>query len=227
MHFSRSRVAVIATAGTAALLSLPVVALGQVPNLNGVVGGVTNQVPSLPAPRCRPLPALPRASRAPAGAGARSAPAPAPSAPPSLPAPLPALPKPGSGAPAAPARLAAPARPRARRRRSSVVPSPSAGRAPPGVSPANPGGPHAATPEDQRPSVRRIRRGARRPKPPARRTRPEPRLRSRLMRRDLPDNASPETVPFTGLQLALVAMAGLAALAAGAVMRHGTRIARR
>jgi hypothetical protein len=44
---------------------------------------------------------------------------------------------------------------------------------------------------------------------------------------DLPDNASPERVPFTGLQLALVAMAGLAALAAGAVVRHGTRIARR
>jgi hypothetical protein len=44
---------------------------------------------------------------------------------------------------------------------------------------------------------------------------------------DLPDNASPDTAPFTGLQLALIAMAGLAALAAGAVLRHGTHMVRR
>lgn len=35
--------------------------------------------------------------------------------------------------------------------------------------------------------------------------------------------ASPETLPFTGLQLALVLMAGLAALAAGSVMRRTAR----
>jgi hypothetical protein len=44
---------------------------------------------------------------------------------------------------------------------------------------------------------------------------------------DLPPDASPETIPFTGFQLALMAMAGLTALAGGAVLRRGARIARR
>jgi hypothetical protein len=36
-------------------------------------------------------------------------------------------------------------------------------------------------------------------------------------------DASPETLPFTGLQLAMVLMAGLAAVAAGSVLRRTAR----
>jgi hypothetical protein len=36
----------------------------------------------------------------------------------------------------------------------------------------------------------------------------------------LPDDASPETLPFTGLQLLLVAMTGLAAIGGGAALRR-------
>jgi hypothetical protein len=45
--------------------------------------------------------------------------------------------------------------------------------------------------------------------------------------RDLPEDASPETLPFTGLQLALIVMAGLAALAGGLVLRRSAGVARR
>ena len=37
---------------------------------------------------------------------------------------------------------------------------------------------------------------------------------------DLPAEANPETLPFTGLQLALMALAGVAALAAGLALRR-------
>lgn len=225
MHFSRSRVAVIATAGTAALLSLPVVALGQVPNLNGVVGGATNQVPSLPAPvpalpALPPLPALPQV-QAPA-----PTPAPAPSAPPSLPAPLPALPKPGSGAPAAPA-PAAPAAPAAGGGSvpggAVTVGGKSSAKSVAGESRRSTrrhdGGPKAISSSDKA--------GGTKAKAASEADAARAEAAVAADAADLPDNASPETVPFTGLQLALIAMAGLAALAAGAVMRHGTRIARR
>jgi hypothetical protein len=41
---------------------------------------------------------------------------------------------------------------------------------------------------------------------------------------DLPKDASPATLPFTGLQLALIAMAGLAALAGGFTLRRSARM---
>jgi hypothetical protein len=48
---------------------------------------------------------------------------------------------------------------------------------------------------------------------------------------DLPDDASPETAPFTGLELSLLMGLGVMALAGGLVLRrterHGFRIARR
>lgn len=222
MHFSRSRVAVIATAGTAALLSLPVVALGQVPNLNGVVGGATNQVPSLPAPvpalpALPPLPALPQV-QAPA-----PAPAPAPSAPPSLPAPLPALPKPGSGAPAAPAPAAPAAGGGSVPGGAVTVGGKSSAKSVAGESRRSTrrhdGGPKAISSSDKA--------GGTKAKAASEADAARAEAAVAADAADLPDNASPETVPFTGLQLALIAMAGLAALAAGAVMRHGTRIARR
>jgi hypothetical protein len=43
---------------------------------------------------------------------------------------------------------------------------------------------------------------------------------------DLPEDASPATLPFTGLQLALIAIAGLAALAGGLTLRRTVRTAR-
>jgi len=38
-----------------------------------------------------------------------------------------------------------------------------------------------------------------------------------------PRDASPDTLPFTGLQLALMLLAGMAALAAGSVLRRTAR----
>jgi hypothetical protein len=40
---------------------------------------------------------------------------------------------------------------------------------------------------------------------------------------DAPRDASPSTLPFTGLQLALMAMLGLGAVAGGALLRRGAR----
>jgi hypothetical protein len=43
---------------------------------------------------------------------------------------------------------------------------------------------------------------------------------------DVPEDAGPETLPFTGLQLALIVMAGLAALAGGMVLHRSARTAK-
>jgi hypothetical protein len=43
---------------------------------------------------------------------------------------------------------------------------------------------------------------------------------------DLPDDASPESLPFTGLQLALLALIGIAALVSGTGLRGGARSVR-
>jgi hypothetical protein len=43
---------------------------------------------------------------------------------------------------------------------------------------------------------------------------------------DVPEDAGPETLPFTGLQLALILMAGLAALAGGMVLHRSARPAK-
>jgi hypothetical protein len=44
---------------------------------------------------------------------------------------------------------------------------------------------------------------------------------------DLAADASPDTLPFTGLQLAMLVMAGLAALAGGLALRRSARVVRR
>jgi hypothetical protein len=44
---------------------------------------------------------------------------------------------------------------------------------------------------------------------------------------ELPDDAGPETLPFTGLKLVLVLMSGLTALAGGLVLRRSARSVRR
>ncbi|MEA2408749.1 MAG: hypothetical protein QOE69_2868, partial [Thermoleophilaceae bacterium] len=82
----RSRIGMVAVGTSAAvLLAVPVVAAGQVPVVQEVVGGVTQTAESL-APAPAPVPALP--------APAAKAPAP------QTPAPKPA-PQPASSAPAA------------------------------------------------------------------------------------------------------------------------------
>ena len=55
MHALRSRTGVVSiTVGAAVLLALPVVAAGQVPGVDQVVGGVKETAESIaPAPRCR------------------------------------------------------------------------------------------------------------------------------------------------------------------------------
>ncbi len=86
---SRSRAAVtVAATGAAILLAVPVVALGQVPGVDQVVGGVNQAVQDVvkaaPAPPVR----LPAPAQAPKPAPVAPAPAPAASAPaPSAPAP--------------------------------------------------------------------------------------------------------------------------------------------
>jgi hypothetical protein len=40
---------------------------------------------------------------------------------------------------------------------------------------------------------------------------------------DLPEDPSPSNLPFTGFQLLMMAMVGLAALAAGSLLRRGAR----
>ena len=229
MHFSRFRVGVIAAAGAAALLSLPVGAAGQVPSVGGVVGGVTDQLPSLPAPvPAVPAPAVPAPLPAPSVQAPAPPPAPslpaAPSAPaPSLPqAPVPQLPKPGGTTPApvgsspgqsAPsARVSAPsstATAAERSRRATKDRSSGSGRQRDGGGKANrssaesaaaPKGIATANTDATLASVA-IQGGA----------------------ADLPDNASPDTAPFTGLQLAYLVAIGLMLATAGLSVRTMAR----
>ena len=66
MHAFRSRVGVVSVAtGTAILLALPVVATGQVPGVDQVVGGVTETAQSI-APAAPALPAPPAQVQVPA-----------------------------------------------------------------------------------------------------------------------------------------------------------------
>ena len=212
MHAFRSRVGVVSVAtGAAVLLALPVVATGQVPGVDQVVGGVKETAETVV-----PLPAAPALPSPPAQV---QAPAPEAAAPPRRPRrgrdSAPAAPAPAASAPAAPRqsasaaapRRAAPARPRAR----------SASKA-------------ASAAKDQR-----WREGAHSAADTSARASQDELAgeesawlgRQRAPVADLPEDASPDTLPFTGLQLALIVMAGLAALAAGAALRRGTRFARR
>lgn len=202
----RSRAGVIGvTAGATVLLALPVVSLGQVPSVDQVAGQVHDAAkgvvqaapaPSLPAPATRPAPRAPAQSRsAPAG----SAPAQSHSAPP---------------------------------QRSSAGSSSSHGGGS-GASSAHAGAAEKAAADggerQHRPEASGDKKKNAAPdlgdvgkETPATGI-PATDVQIADGTADAPRDASPGTLPFTGLQLALMAMLGLAAIAGGALLRRGVR----
>ena len=231
MHFLRIRVGVIATATTAALLSLPVGAAGQVPSVGGVVGGVTDQLPSLPAPAVPapalpvPLPALPQVQApapAPAPVPAPKLPAP-PSAPaPALPqAPVPGLPNPGGTAPAPAGSSPSQSAPSAGRSApSSNATADGSGKATRGRS-AESGGQR-----DGGGKAKRSSGGSGGVSEGLATANTDAALASAAVQgdaADLPENPSPDTAPFTGLQLAYLVAMGLMLATAGLTVRRMAR----
>lgn len=193
------------TAGAAIFLALPVVASGQVPGVEQVVGGVTETAESIaPAPVSQALPAPPGRVPAPA-----SKPAPAPSA------PAPAAQAPAAAAPAASApRQSAPAA--AAQARSSSSNASARGASKAGAAAKGDGSVRADGASDAR----------------ARASQSEAAGESASSGAATPvanlqEDSSPATLPFTGLQLALILMAGLTALAGGVALRRTAGPARR
>jgi hypothetical protein len=193
MYNVRSRAAFAGvTTGAAALLAVPVVALGQVPGVDQVVGGVNNAAQGvvqaapappvrLPAPSAGPKPA----ASAPAPAPAASPPAPAASAPPTASTrSAPATASQGSGRSTSSAGALA-----AGGERSQADAGTSGVR-------AHPASDKAASQTDTQIADE-----------PA----------------SAPRDASPTMLPFTGLQLAMLLLTGLAAVAAGSVIRRTAR----
>jgi hypothetical protein len=216
----RSRAGVIAvTTSAAVLVGLPVVAFGQVPGVPQVVGGVTETANSLVQTPMVPAPA-PAPAHVPAPAPAAPAPAPAPQvqapAPPSA-APTPAAQAPATQAPAASNTGSAQARSagtatkrsggsaRASARRSAKAADRSAkreGRRGDRAK-AKASGDAGSTPAEEQSA-----------------NRSELALASQEADA-LPDDASPAKLPFSGLQLALMAITGLVALVGGMALRRG------
>jgi hypothetical protein len=200
MHALRSRVGVVSiTAGAAVLLALPVVAAGQVPGVDQVVGGVTQTAESI-----APLPVAPALPAPPAQA---------PAAKPPAAAPAPAAPGPAASAPAAPRQSAT---------GGARQPASSSGRAAASSAPksASAAGGHTGARERQESDA------------PVRASQDDSAGESAgsdaaTVAADLPDDASADTLPFTGLQLALILMSGLAALAGGLVLRRSARSVQR
>jgi hypothetical protein len=201
----RWRTGVVAVAsGAAVLLALPVVAGGQVPRVDRVVGGVTQTAGSVvQAPAPAPLPA----------------PAPAPGPAPQASGPAPAAhrtPVPGS--------------------HTTATPSASLGSAGSTRTPARrPASASAAS--DREPARAHSAQQSGEPEdegdiPPAERTKREPASAGNDSAgagdngNGAADDPSQGRLPFTGLQLALIFVVGLAALAGGAVLRRGLRPSR-
>jgi hypothetical protein len=195
----RSRVGVAAvTTGAVVLLAVPVVAAGQVPVVDQVVGGVTETAQSLvPAPVAAPVPAPPTPVPAPA-------PAPAP-APQPAPTPVPA-------APATPAPKEAP--------RQAASAGGSGGSS--GSGSATGTATAKASGKTKRPATASAASDDK-----AKAAQDESAGPTDVEIADqavaAPEDASPSTLPFTGLQLALMGLAGLAAIAGGGVLRRASR----
>ena len=205
----RSRTGVVAvTSGAVVLLALPVVASGQVPGVDQVVGGVTQGVGTItqaPAPPA-PLPA--------------PAPAPAPRPAPQAAAPAPAAPRSASPAPAAAPRATTSPAGSQGSGASTRTPAHGSARASAASDAGDRGGgatAHASqqsgAPEDEGDI------------PPARASSGE-RASGADAGSAAADSPSPGALPFTGLQLALMAIVGCAALAGGAALRRGLRPSR-
>jgi hypothetical protein len=196
----RSRVGVVAvTTGAAVLLALPVVAAGQVPGVDQVVGGVTETAENLvPAPVAAP------------------APPPAP-----LPAPAPA-PRPAAQPAPAPAAPAAPAPAAPQPKATSTTGSTSSGSAS-GRGSERRGA--MASSSAKRAHSARDRRAASGVKATAAQddggSPTDVEIADQAV--EAPEDASPSTLPFTGLQLLLMGMVGLAAIASGGVLRRASR----
>jgi hypothetical protein len=196
----RSRIGVVAvTSGAAVLLALPVVAAGQVPGVDQVVGGVTEAAGTVaPAPPA-PLPA----------------PAPPPTPAPQTASPAPAAP--GTPAPTSP---------------GAAAPTRSQGSAGSTRTPAHSSASASAVSGGERARARSAQQSGTENEgdvPPADKGSDE---RARASQdtggggadgTGAGDDPSSGTLPFTGLQLALILMVGLAALAGGAALRRGVR----
>jgi len=199
----RSRASVVGvTTGAAVLLALPVVAFGQVPGVDQVVGGVQETAeglaPSAPAPAAPALPAPPV-----------SAPAPAPQGTAPKPAPAPAAPAPSAQRQSAPA-ASAPSGDRAVSASSSSSRRASAS-GDGGGSNDRAGAKAGAAADEKTANASQDDGGA-----PT-----DVEIASQAA--DLPEEANPSTLPFTGLQLALMAALGLAVAAGGVALRRGAR----
>ena len=210
----RSRIGVVAvTSGAAFLLALPVVAAGQVPAVEQVVGDVT-QAAGTVAPA--PLAPLQQPAAAPSPAPQSAAPAPAP---PRSPAPAPAAAPRATAAPAASHESSGatrtPARPSASASAAGDKERPRAHPAQQSGDPENEGD---LPPENEGdlPPVERE---------PAEASQADDSGGSGGGNGSAGDGGDAR-LPFTGLQLALVSMMGLAALAGGATLRRGVRHSR-
>jgi hypothetical protein len=189
----RSRSGVVAVTCTAAVfLALPVVAAGQVPGVDQVLGGVTQTAESLvaapvttPAPAPAPAPPAPAPKPAPQAAPAPAAPAPAPGQ--TAPRGSTSTGSAGAGTATSGATASSSAKQGASKKRATAAA-------------ASDDKASAAQDEDAGPTDVQIADQA----------------------AEAPADASPSTLPFTGLQLTLMAMLGLAAIAGGAALRRAT-----
>jgi outer membrane biosynthesis protein TonB len=199
------------TTGAVLLLALPVVASGQVPVVDQVVGGVNQAaqgvIQAAPAPPAPPAPPVKLPAPAPAP---RPAPAPAPAAS----APAPAAPAPSASAPAS-------------------APTPSATGSQASGRTSGSGGSRGGT--TARASGKKAHRGSHVHALAASDKKASASQDSGTNPTDtqiaddptsIPPDASPATLPFTGLQLALMGMLGMAAIAGGAALRRGVRARR-